>query len=136
MAIVSIKAQSFSFDHPNCQVRVKSFPKKLQYLKSTLNEEFSKRNFQSLPMKDNKRVLPGDMYLDLEVVKLPSKLYHPCLVKIKFKVAKNRNPSTSDETIFQKEIKRTFPRVTLNGKERCKKALKDSFVHIPYCKKL
>lgn len=136
MTTVSLKAQSFSFDHPNCQVRLKSFPKDQQYLRSTLSEELSKRNFESLPMKDDKRVLPGDMYFNLEVVKLPSKLYHPCLVKIKFKVAKNRNPSASDKTIFQKEIKRTFPRVTLNGKERCKKALKDSFVHIPYCKKL
>ncbi|MDC1175630.1 hypothetical protein OAT67_09540 [Bacteriovoracaceae bacterium] len=132
-----LQAQSFTFDHENCQIRLKDFSKKQKYLKEVLEKQLKKRNFKTLEMKDNKRVLPNELYAKINVIKLPSNLlYHPCLVELEIKVAQTRTPTESDDTLFERSVKRMFPRVTFEGEERCKRALEDAFVHIPYCKKL
>jgi hypothetical protein len=94
----------------------------------------------------------GDMYLDLSISrpkevnrkqkidgkmvnKLIKPLYSPCIVKLELKQAKGNTIRKSDKTLFQKEVERGFPRVTFKGNERCTRALKDAFVHIPKCNK-
>lgn len=131
------RAQYYSFDHRDCRLRTKSYDDDLRVDLIKRAEKLLKtRKFDIQQMMDNKRVLPGELYFDLEVVKPREKLFTACVVVIQIRQSEGNFPLPSDKTLFRKSIKRSLPRHTLSGDERCRMALKDAFVHIPTCQKI
>ena len=45
----------------------------------------------------------------------------------------NKKAFPKDKTLYERSVRRALPRHTFSGNERCKRALKDTFVHIPKC---
>ena len=85
-------------------------------------------------MPDNSRIGVDELYLQLEKKMVGKGLIKSCQMKLTFFVTKSdyARPS-SDRLIFTKEIKRQFPRHSIEGHERCEQAIKDLFIHIPPC---
>jgi hypothetical protein len=134
--VSSSAQQGYVFDHANCQVR---FPNQSGPLKQAVLPELEKllkvKNFKTKPLLDGKYVIPGELYVDFDVTSQEQALYNPCVVKVRINQAKgNKINLSADKSLFVKEIKRQFPRITPKGKERCIRALRDVFTHIPYCK--
>lgn len=136
-ALVSTSAQFYTFEHRDCRLRTRSYQDELKNdLMNQAKGLLKKRNFDIQQMMDDKRVLPGELYFDLEVVRPREKLFTSCVIIVQMRQAEKNFPQSSDKTLFRKSIKRSLPRITLSGKERCKMALKDAFVHIPSCQKM
>lgn len=127
---VSVHA-SFDFEHPDCKIR---FQKGEDHsLNKAAVEKLRARNFIPEQMHENRVLLPGDIYYTYEK-RLEGKLYKACIIRSYIRKAKSRLPQESDRILFKKEIKRSLPRVTFKGSERCLKAIQETFIHIPRCK--
>jgi len=87
-------------------------------------------------MIENKRLLQNDLYLHISLSKSENKLYKDCNITMAIKQSKGNTPLESDKDLFKKSVNRSVPRVTFNGNERCRRAIKDAFVHIPVCKSI
>ena len=124
----------YSFEHRDCKIRVKKYEDKtLKNLMSGVRDKLNQKKFKPYAFIENKRILSGDMYLDFKVLRPKEKLYTSCIVSLEVKIAKRNTPQNDDKVLFSKSIKRSLPRITLKGMERCKMAVKDAFVHIPLC---
>ena len=151
LIVFNLKAQYFTIEHPDCRVRIKQFNKDNDFLKDIFFEKLKERNFKPDYLVENKRLIIGEMYLTLSIStpkevqrkqkvdgKLVNKtinpLYPPCVISLELKKAKGNIVRKSDKTLFTKTIERGFPRITFKGNERCTRALKEAFVHIPKCK--
>lgn len=132
----SVAQQAFVFEHPDCQVRIKKRLQDESYLEKRLQELLISRQFDVKYLIENKKLPAGDMYATLKVETPSGKLWKDCVVTVSLKRAKGQVASKSDPVLYTKEIKRALPRITFSGKERCKRALQDAFIHIPYCKKI
>lgn len=124
---------AFSFRHPDCKVKVK-LNKETEFLYSSLDEMSSKRGLNLIKMKNPKDVYKGEMYFSVSYRTIKKKLYDHCEVNLKLMLSKQDRKLLSTDTVLydQKNI-RSLPRITLEGKERCHRALKDTFIHIPTC---
>lgn len=123
--------KEFTFDHQDCRIRMKrpNTPR-LEQAKQLLE----KKDFKVQELLDNKRVFPGDLYFSLLIEKPKDKLYTDCIVTIEILKAKGNIPNSNDSTLFKKSVTRRVPRITFKGEERCRMALDDAFIHIPYCR--
>ncbi len=135
LALISLaKAQNqYIYEHANCQVRIKKDSSESSYLSREMAELLKSRQYKVNFLIDNKKILPGELYALLKVTHPKGKLWRDCIVDMKLKQAKGRILSPKDTILFQKQIRRRVPRVTFGGKERCIRALKETFIHIPYC---
>lgn len=135
---LSLSAQSFTFNHPNCKIKMLKFDPTLEYLKSDFEKYLKIRSFKLSYIEKKHKVFKGDLYLIFEAGhdtsgKYKSNLYKACQTKITIKEAKGSGMQNNDKILYQKSTTRALPRVTFFGKERCSRGLKDTFVHIPYC---
>lgn len=133
--IFSFESFSFSVSHPDCRMRIRNFTKDNQFLKSLFLDKLKERNYTVDYMVDNKRVISGELYIELIMTRIDNLIYDDCRVKLEMKQAKGNVTTATDKVLFKKETTRKLPRVTFKGDERCTRALKDAFVHIPRCKK-
>lgn len=124
---------NFDFEHADCKIRFKKGEE--SHLNKAAVAQLRKRQYIPEEMHDNRVLLPGDLYYYFEK-RLEGGLYKRCIIRSYIKKAKSRLPQKNDPVIFKKEIKRSLPRVTFSGKERCLKAIKETFIHIPRCKKV
>ena len=126
---------SFSFPHPYC--KVKHLPTQQgEFLYSTLNEMSKKRRLKLIRMKDKRDIYKGEMYFRFKIARIKKKLYDHCQVDLELVLAsEDRYTSSRDQILYSKKSKRSLPRITLKGNERCHRALKDAFIHIPTCLK-
>ena len=85
-------------------------------------------------MHPKKRVFPGEMYAHFEKEMLGDGWFPDCYVKLTIQEAEKDLPVKSDPIFFQRSTKRKFPRIFWSGSYRCKLALKDIFIHVPYCR--
>lgn len=132
-----IKAQEFTFEHSDCKIRTKTYQNdEFNNLIEKAKDKLVQRNFVLQTFIENERLLPNDLYFSLEVDRPKDHIFTSCIVKIAIKVAKGNKPTGADRTLYQKSIKRSVPRITLKGSERCRMALQDAFVHIPLCKSI
>ncbi len=133
--LTPLHAQSFTFEHRDCQIRVKEegSDKEMTHLLSLAKNLLEQRNYNVLPFMDNKRVLPGELYFTLKVTRSKESIYKPCFVSFDVKLSTGNLPKEADKKLFSKEIKRSLPRITFSGSERCRMALEDSFIHVPTC---
>jgi hypothetical protein len=126
----------YSFKHENCVASVKTLSKEASFLKSTLESKLKERNFKVRYIDKERIIRKRDLYIMIKHNRIDGKSYKDCEVEIKLKQAKNDyRMSSSDKILNQKKVKRSFPRITFKGNERCKRALKDTFTDIPFCKK-
>ena len=123
----------FSFRHPDCKIKA-LVEKEQKFLFSTLQEMAKKRGFKILKMKNKRDIYKGEMYFKLNFIRVNKKLYNHCQVNLKIKLAKeDRYISSRDEVLYDQKNTRSLPRITFKGDERCTRALKDAFIHIPTC---
>lgn len=135
--IQALYAQEYTFEHSDCKIRTKAHSdKELQNLMEIAKDRLEQKRFILQPLIENQRLLPNDLYFELKIDRPKEKLYTACVVSIAVKVAKRNTPQDSDKTLYKKSIKRTVPRITLSGSERCRMALQDAFIHIPICKSI
>lgn len=127
-------AQSFIFEHANCYVKIQKQKEDNKKLEELLKKLLTNKGYKVSYLIENKKLLPKDLYMEMEITTPSGKLFKDCIVKVSLKVAKNRRISNGDKILFEREGKRQLPRVTFSGGERCRRALKDNFIHIPYCK--
>ncbi len=139
----SLMAQEFAFDHADCKVRMKKtheiadLPQSdIDTLEELIVEELEKREFVINPFIDNKRLLEDEMYIDWEVDFTKESIYNTCVIGVSLKLSKGQTPREGDPILYSKVIRRRVPRITFDGMERCKLAIKESFIHIPTCKKI
>jgi hypothetical protein len=121
----------YDFEHADCKIGfVKSAE---EYLNVAAKATLKSRSFIPQDLIENRILLPGGLYYIYEVLHGDS-FFKSCTVRSFIKVASSRVPLDDDKVIFKKEIKRTLPRITFKGSERCNKAIKETFIHIPNCK--
>lgn len=135
IGLVNPYGMEFTFEHGDCKIRVKNYEdSELEKLSSMAKEKLKGKNFEIQDFIENSRLLAGDLYFDLEVVRPKDHIYTACIVNIVLAKAKGNTPRKSDEILYKKSIRRRVPRITFSGSERCRMALQDAFVHIPYCR--
>jgi hypothetical protein len=100
---------------------------------STLISKLKERGYKPQFLGPEKIIIPGNLHLTAKKTRVKGKLWKDCLVKIEIRMAKTNRALSSDKVLFTKETKRSLPRHTFKGNERCTRAIKDAFVHIPYC---
>ena len=93
------------------------------------NEQRQKKTFSQL---NDKKVLPEQLYFHVTLSR-KGYLFQQCTAHVQLKRAKNYRVSKKDEPLYQGTSTRQFPRITLQGNERCVRAIQDAFVHIPSC---
>lgn len=131
-------SQTFVVKRNSCDLKL--FPEDKEREKvifPTLEEFLTKKGYKFSFMEvGSKSLLPGVLYLKIEQEILEDRILYPdCYVKITIREAKSTQYSlATDEIFFEKSTKRQFPRHTFSGNYRCKKAVGDLFIHIPYCK--
>ena len=129
------KKNSFYLEYPNCRVRIPKAGKDLKpsYFE-VLKEKLKYRKFTFKKMPENSRIGVEELYLKLEKKMVGKGLIKSCQMKLTFFVTKSDYARPSiDKKVFTKSIKRQFPRHSLEGHERCEKAIKDLFIHVPPC---
>lgn len=148
--------ESFYTNHPTCQVRVQNLKNIPEFLTKEYFRLMSDKNWKATPLTKRGKLLEGDTYfvLDRKILdKRPiyktktvngklqryqdgvaSLLYKDCEIRIEIRRAKLNRISSTDKVFFKGFGKRSEPRVTFEGNERCVRALKESFMHIPHCK--
>ena len=132
-----IMERFYSYDHPTCKIKIVPLVKEDQYLKDVLNELLKERNFIYTYIESNKELDKRDLYLSVKRESFAHKAYKDCEVSTVVNEAKfDRRTSKEDKKLFSKKAKRSYPRITFEGKERCRRALRDTFLEIPFCKKV
>lgn len=120
----------FSFTHQNCFLRFDDQSDYKEQIKGLLKT----RGFRLKKYLPKSRVHEKDMYFLSTIALSDKKLYKDCTAIVQIKVSKKQRPNKSDKVVAKGEVKRSLPRVTFKGKERCTRAIRDAFVHIPTCK--
>lgn len=133
--LLTVSAQEFSFKHPTCKAYYVESPDHFQKFSKLALEKMKERKFDLTILKKNIRLSKGDLYFSI-LESRPSKgLYKDCTVDVSLRESKGNHMGKKDKALYGKIVKRKYPRVTRKGKERCLRALKDAFVHIPTCTK-
>lgn len=125
--------QEYVFKHLDCKVR---FSKTDDFLNELAHEKLSDKGYKTHDFVNTDKMNVGDLYFHLEYSRAGMKLWKDCIVNVAIKKAKNQKVFSKDKVLFKKSVKRSLPRHTFSGNERCKRALKDAFVHIPYCQRM
>jgi len=128
-SIADEKPVYFKLNHQNCIL--------VSDKVETEDKKFNKSFIDTLEKKNYKlmytsKVNKGSLYLKLKRER-HSGLYKDCSVSLTLKQAKDNYKSKSDKTLHQKTVRRKYPRITRTGNERCRRALKEAFIHIPTC---
>lgn len=122
--------EAFGFKHPDCETRV---PEKDHFLQELFLKTLKERGYKPKPIKTSAPLRIGEIYMTYQQTHPEGILFKTCLVQLSLKRARVQGGSKNDKVLYEHQVTRKFPRVTFKGKERCKKALQDSFVHIPHC---
>jgi hypothetical protein len=127
---VFAQSPQYTFKHIDCNIR---FTSTGDFLNTMARQKLADKSFIVKDFVDGDRMNVGDLYFTLEYVRDPKKLWKDCIVNVAIKKAKGQKALPKDKVLYSRSIKRALPRHTFNGNERCTRALKDAFIHIPYC---
>ncbi|MFT6069080.1 MAG: hypothetical protein ACJAT2_003803 [Bacteriovoracaceae bacterium] len=129
--LISIPSlQAYEMKHIDCRVR---FNKSDDFLNRQAHEILADKGYKVQSFVNGNKMNVGDLYFKLDYKRDPSKMWKDCVVKVALKKAINQKEYSKDKTLYQKSVRRALPRHTFGGNERCKRGLKDAFVHIPKC---
>lgn len=101
--------------------------------KETLIKYLEEKNYTVKTLGSDKKIIAGDYHLVFTWLRSGSKLYKDCSAEIKMYQSKVDRARKSDDLIFEDAKQRSFPRHTLDGKERCNRAIKDATRALPHC---
>ena len=131
LKIVAQKTEDyFNIKHPTCTLRIDK--KDLEFSKEWF-EGLEKKGFKIKPYLENNRLYPQDLYAKMYTKRLKGKIYKDCLANVEILLANRDKPTSKDKVLASRKSKRSLPRITFNGNERCTRAIKDALVHIPNC---
>lgn len=129
----TIKSQeAFVFKHGDCETRVR--PKE-HFLSNDFLAAMKNRGYVAKEISKTSPLYEGEIYLEYEESRPKDKIFRDCIIKLSLKRAVKTGGSTLDVTLYEHQIRRSLPRFSFSGKERCRRAIKDAFVHIPFCQK-
>jgi hypothetical protein len=126
----SASAQSFSMRHLDCNIR---FNETNDFLSRQATGLLAGKGFRAVEFVNGNKMNVGDLYFKLDYQRDPAKMWKDCVVKVSIRKASKQIELSKDRTLYEKSIRRALPRHTFAGNERCKRGLKDAFVHIPQC---
>lgn len=131
--VSSIKAQeAFVFKHGDCETRVR--PKE-HFLFADFISAMKARGYEPKEITKAAPLFEGEIYFEYEENRPKDKIFRDCVIKLSLKKAMRTGGGAQDETLYEHQIRRALPRFSFSGKERCRRAIKDVFVHIPFCQK-
>lgn len=122
--------QAFEMKHLDCKIR---YNKADDFLNRQAHGLLSDKGYRVHSFVNGNKMNVGDLYFKLDYLRDPEKMWKDCVVKVSVKKATNQKAYSKDKTLYEKSIRRALPRHTFSGNERCKRGLKDAFVHIPRC---
>ena len=120
----------FLFKHPTCEVKITNQDDRLQAL---FISKLKERGYQAVLLSNERPLFEGDLYGSFKREHLDGKIFKECKVEITIKQALRNLGGVNDQDIFTHSTVRALPRITFKGHERCSRALKDVFVHLPPC---
>lgn len=123
---------TYTYEHPTCNVSLHNNFENDDFKELALSL-LKTRSYNVKFLKKRNVILSGDLHLLISKNKLKGKFWKDCVVEAKLLFSKESRASLKDDVLFKKKVKRQYPRVTLSGNERCERALKDAFIHIPHC---
>ena len=128
------QAWKFHYRSDNCQARLLKGPsgERLNSYRQGLKE----RGWNLIWAQKDGRIFANELYFSFEEKKFVSgqaPLYKSCKIAIQLKLSQGNLPQTSDKVLYSGHGLRHFPRLTRAGEERCRKALKEALLHIPWC---
>jgi hypothetical protein len=129
-ALADDKSVFFKIKHQNCILVTKKVETDDRKFDKLFVKELEKRKYKIM---HTAKVNPGTLYLEMSRDHHGHGLYKDCSVELVLKQAKENYKSKRDETLHRKKVRRKYPRITRQGNERCTRALKDAFIHIPNC---
>lgn len=129
----SLGAQEFVTKRNTCRIGIyKEEQKKYPDLSKKLEQLLKDRGYELFEMK--RKVFPGELYAHLEQEMLGEGWFPDCYVKLTIQESEEDEPKKADPYFFKRSTKRKFPRIFWSGSYRCELALKDLFIHVPYCR--
>jgi hypothetical protein len=91
------------------------------------------RNYKATMLKENKKIIAGDFHSEFTWKRTGEKLFKDCSAKLIVKRSKVDRAMSDDDIQFEENAKRSFPRHTPKGNERCRRAIQDVFNLLPHC---
>lgn len=125
----------YKLSHDSCRMRVVNNLKSdedLEY-KELIFKLFKERNYKAAMLKENKKLIAGDFHSTFTWQRTGEKLFKNCSAKLVVKRSKVDRALSDDDIQFEENAKRSFPRHTPSGKERCRRAIQDVFNLLPHC---
>lgn len=126
----SLSAQYFEMKHIDCKIRYNKID---DFLSRKAYGLLLDKGYKVQSFVNGNKMNVGDIYFKLDYLRDPAKMWKDCVIKVAIKKAINQKEYSRDKTLFEKSIRRSLPRHTFSGNERCTRGLKDAFVHIPKC---
>lgn len=120
----------FQIKHQNCILITEPAKTNDKKFNKLFDDALKDRHYKVM---NTSKVNPGSLYLLWDRQRHGHGLYKDCSVNLVLKQAKENYKSKSDETLHEKNVRRKYPRISREGDERCRRALKEAFVHIPTC---
>ncbi len=128
--ISTTSLHAFELKHIDCKVR---YNKTDDFLNRQAHDILKDKGYKVQSFVNGNKMNVGDLYFKLDYQRDPAKMWKDCVVKVALKKAINQKEYSKDKTLYQRSVRRALPRHTFGGNERCKRGLKDAFVHIPKC---
>lgn len=122
--------REFLFKHPTCEVKITDQDDRLQAL---FINKLKERGYQAILLSNERPLLEGDLYASFKREHLEGKIFKDCKLEVTLKQALRNLGGPDDQLLFSHSTVRALPRITFKGHERCSRALKDVFVHLPPC---
>jgi len=116
----------------NCELRLSPLGKNEVQFKGHIKKLLSKKGYTVKDFIENKRVLPGEDYIEFKISKSDD-FWKKCISLFKYKTSEFNKPSIKDKIKYMHQTTRSLPRITPSGNERCTRSIKDLLVHLPQC---
>jgi hypothetical protein len=133
--VVAKKKVYYKLNHDSCRIKVwNNFKSKedLKY-KELVFKLLKERDYKATILKENKKIIAGDFHLNFTWNRSGEKLFKNCSAKVIMKRSNVDRALEDDDIQFEQNAKRSFPRHTPKGVERCERAIKDVFNLLPHC---
>lgn len=125
----------YKINHDSCRIKVWNTFKSEEDLKykDLIFKFLKERDYKATMLKEKKKIIAGDFHLHFTWKRSGEKLFKDCSTKVIVKRSKVDRALDGDNVTFEENAKRSFPRLTPSGGERCRRAIKDVFNLLPHC---
>ena len=99
-----IHAEDFVIKHPTCSAKYVNNPSHNTSFQKLIVQLIKDRQYKLTVSTKRAKILEGDLYFMVDLVRSKSMLYKDCSVKVSLKSAKARHMSSRDKILASKEI--------------------------------